>query len=254
MVYANYARGYLSGGGLVGNFPGLYRPEKVNSYELGFKSSWFERRLQFNGAIYREDIKDMQVFVQDITGSRIDNAGSAHVNGLELETIATPIDNLRLNAEAAYTDAKYDEYKTINNRFAGPAPGCDPVTRICDFANHRLIQTPYFTFNFGAEYVWKTAYGDFTPRVDVFYSSDLYFLSANSPLERQDPYTLLDARLIWRSPDNRFGVELFGRNLTDEDVISNDGLQSNTIGEGFGLDNFTYYPPRTYGVRLSVEF
>jgi iron complex outermembrane receptor protein len=254
MVYANYARGYLSGGGLVGNFPGLYRPEKVNSYELGFKSTWFDRRLQFNGAIYRADIKDMQVFVQDITGSRIDNAGSAHVNGLELEAIATPIDNLRLNAEAAFTDAKYDQYKTINNRFAGPAPGCDPVTRICDFADHRLIQTPEVTFNFGAEYVWKTAYGDFTPRVDVFYSSDLFFLSANSPLERQDPYTLLDARLIWRSPDNRFGVEVFGRNLTDEDVISNDGLQSNTIGEGFGLDNFTYYPPRTYGVRLSMEF
>jgi iron complex outermembrane receptor protein len=254
MIYANAAKGYLSGGGLVGNFPGIYQPEKVKSYEVGFKSTLFDRRLQFNGAIYREEITDMQVFVQDITGSRIDNAGRAHVNGLELEAIATPIDGLRLNAEASFTDAKYDEYRTINNRFAGPAPGCDPVTRLCDFADHRLLQTPEYTLNFGAQYAWKTSYGEITPRLDVFHSGDVYFLSANSPLERQGSYTLVDARVTWRSPDNRFGVEVFGRNLGDEDVISNDGLQSNTLGEGFGLDNYTYYPPRTYGVRLSVEF
>ena len=46
----------------------------------------------------------------------------------------------------------------------------------------------------------------------------------------------------------------FIHNATDETVISNDGLQSNTIGNGFGIDNYTYYPPRTYGVRVGVNF
>lgn len=254
MLYANASTGYLSGGGLVGNFPGLYQPEKVKSYEGGFKTNLMQERLQFNGAIYREEIRDMQVFVQDITGSRIDNAGRAHVNGLELEAIALPMEGLRLNANATFTDAKYDQYETIDNRYATAAPGCDPTTRLCNFAGHRLVQTPESTFSVGAQYVWETPYGEVTPRIDVFHSSDLYFLSANSPLDRQKPYTLVDANVTWRSADRRFSVQLFGHNLGDETVISNDGLQSNTIGEGFGMDNYAYYPPRTYGVRVGVDF
>src|SRR5678815_1409708 len=72
MLYANYSTGYLSGGGLVGNFPGIYQPEKVRAWEAGFKSTLLDSRLIFNGAAYYQKIKDMQVFVQDITGSRID--------------------------------------------------------------------------------------------------------------------------------------------------------------------------------------
>lgn len=254
MAYANASTGYLSGGGLVGNFPGLYEPEKVKSYEAGFKSTLMDQRLLFNAAAYHESITNMQVFVQDITGSRIDNAGRAHVNGLELEAIATPVDGLRLNANATFTDAKYDQYQTIDNRFATAAPGCDATTRLCSFAGHRLVQTPKTTFDIGAQYVWESPYGEVTPRIDVFHSSDLFFLSANSPLDRQKPYTLVDADIFWRLPDRRFSVEVFGRNLGDSTVISNDGLQSNTLGEGFGMDNYSYYPPRTYGVRLGFDF
>jgi iron complex outermembrane receptor protein len=254
MVYANASKGYLSGGGLVGNFPGIYQPEKVKAYEGGFKSTAFDHRLQFNGAIYREEITDMQVFVQDITGSRIDNAGRAHVNGFELEAIATPVDGLTLNASATWTEAKYDQYVTIDNRFAGAAPGCDVTTRLCNFAGHRLVQTPKNTFSLGGQYVFKTSFGEVTPRLDIFRSGDLYFLSANNPLDRQAAFTLIDANLTWRSPDRRISVELFGRNLGNELVISNDGLQSNTLGGGFGMDNYAYYPPRTYGVRVGVDF
>jgi iron complex outermembrane receptor protein len=254
MVYVNASKGYLSGGGLVGNFPGIYQPEKVKAYEGGFKSSGFGGRLQLNAAIYRNEITDMQVFVQDITGSRIDNAGEAHVNGFEVEAVAKPTDNWTLNASATWTEAKYDQYVTIDNRYAGPAPGCDPVTRLCNFAGHRLVQTPDHTFNLGAQYVWKTSFGEFTPRLDIFRSGDLFFLSANNPLDRQAAYTLVDANLTWRSTNGRYTVQVFGRNITDEDVISNDGLQSNTLGVGFGMDNFAYYPPRTWGVRVGAEF
>lgn len=254
MVYANASTGYLSGGGLVGNFPGIYRPEKVKAYEVGFKSTLADHRMTFNAAVYRLEISDMQVFVQDITGSRIDNAGKAHVNGVELEAVATPVDGLRLNAAATFTKAEYDRYVTIDNRFASAAPGCDATTRLCDFAGHRLVQTPEHTFNLGAQYAFQTSFGTVTPRVDAFWSGDLFFLSANSPRERQKAYSLLDANVVWRSPDQRWSVEGFVRNATDEDVISNDGLQSNTIGNGFGIDNYTYYPPRTYGVRVGVNF
>ena len=254
LLYANYSRGYLSGGGLVGNFPGIYQPEKVRALEVGFKTTLADNRLIFNGAAYRQKIRDMQVFVQDITGSRIDNAGRAHVNGLELEAIATPVEGLRLNASATFTKAEYDQYVTIDNRFAGAAPGCSATTRLCDFAGHRLVQTPKYTFNFGAQYAIETVVGQLTPRVDVFRSGDVFFLSANSPFDRQASYTLVDLSVILRAPGDRWTLEAFLRNAGNKDVISNDGLQSNTIGNGFGLDNYTYYPPRTWGVRVGATF
>ncbi|HEX5377030.1 MAG TPA: TonB-dependent receptor [Phenylobacterium sp.] len=254
MLYANASKGYLSGGGLVGNFPGIYQPETVKAYEGGFKATLMDRRLLLNAAVYQQKVSNMQVFVQDITGSRIDNAGQATVNGLELELIATPVAGLRLNASATLTDATYDRYVTIDNRYSTAAPGCNPVTRLCDFAGHRLVQTPKRTWNLGAQYAIETAIGPITPRVDVFSSGDLYFLSANSQYDRQKAYTLVDLNVTWRAPSGRYSLEAFVRNAGDEDIISNDGLQANTIGGGFGLDNYTYYPPRTYGVRVGVDF
>jgi len=254
LLYASYSTGYLSGGGLVGNFPGIYQPEKIRAWEAGFKTTLMENRLLFNGAAYHQRIRDMQVFVQDITGSRIDNAGRAHVKGIELEAVATPVDGLRLNAAATFTEAEYDEYLTINNRFAGPAPGCDPVTRLCDFAGNRLVQTPEYTLNFGAQYSFDLGAGELTPRVDIFRSGDLYFLSANSPLERQKAYTLVDLSVVFRAASGGWTVEGFVRNVGNKDIISNDGLQSNTLGNGFGFDNYTYFPPRTWGVRVGVNF
>ena len=116
------------------------------------------------------------------------------------------------------------------------------------------MQTPKYTLNFGAQYAFDTGVGLVTPRIDVFRSGDLFFLSANSPLERQGAYTLVDVSVLWKAPGERWTVEGFVRNVGDKDIISNDGLQSNTLGNGFGLDNYAYYPPRTWGVRVGVNF
>lgn len=253
MIYANMSRGYLAGGELVGNFPGVYDPETVMNYETGFKTRFADDRIQLNASAYYTRIRDMQVFVQDITGSRIDNAGKAHVQGVEAELIALPTDALRINASLALTEAKYDEYETIDNRYATPPPSCTLPGGLCDFKGHRLIQTPDWTVGLGAQYTIETEIGTFTPRADVFFSGDLYFLSANSPMDRQDAYTMANLHLSWTSTDGKWTADAFVNNVGDEDVISNDGLQSNTIGLGYGIDNYTYYPPRTYGLRVGVH-
>lgn len=254
MAYANISRGYLAGGELVGNFPGVYDPETVTNYEVGLKTQFADNMVQLNLAAFKTKIKDMQVFVQDIAGSRVDNAGRAHVNGFEAEALAFPVENLRVNLGVSLMEAEYDEYFTINNRFAAAAPGCDIITRICDFAGNRLVQTPEWTVSLGAEYDIETELGTFTPRADIFFSGDLYFLSANSPFDRQDAYTLTNLHLVWNSPDEKWTADLFVNNASDEDIISGDGLQSNSIGLGYGIDNYTYMPPRTIGLRIGARF
>ena len=258
MAYANVSRGYLSGGTLVGNIPGIYSPETAMNYEAGFKTQFADNRVQLNAAAFFTRINNMQVFVQDITGSRIDNAGKAHVKGLEFEATAIPVDNLKLNASVALTEAKYDEYTTIDNRYLFPSisPCYDPITNpaaICDFKGHRLIQTPEYTVNVGAEYTFDTSIGTITPRADVFFSGDVFFLSANTPRDRQGAYSLTNFHLTWNSSDGKWMADAFVNNAFDKDVISNDGLQSGTIGLGFGIDNYTYLAPRTFGLRVGVH-
>jgi iron complex outermembrane receptor protein len=107
----------------------------------------------------------------------------------------------------------------------------------------------------GAEYGFVTSFGTITPRVDAFFSGKVQFLPDNYFTSTQKAYHLTNLRLTWVDPDSRWKAEAFVENVEDEDVISNDGLQSITLGQqGLEPDNFVYYPPRTFGVRVGVNF
>ena len=254
LAYASVSRGYLAGGNIIG-LATVYGPETLWSYDAGFKARFADDRVQLNVAAYREAIEHLQVFVQSSTQSGINNVnGTTYVNGLEVEATAVPVNNLRLNATLTVTDAKYGRYITTDTRFGGPGPGCDTTTLLCNFQGHRLNQTPPYTFNIGAEYRIQTSFGTITPRVDAFFSGKVDFLPDNFITSRQGAYHTTDLRLTWQSPDNRYKVEGFVRNIENSNVISNDGLQSITLGQQvLEPDNFVYFPPRTYGVRITVN-
>jgi len=74
-------------------------------------------------------------------------------------------------------------------------------------------------------------------------------------LSPQKSYTQTNAHLTWVSDDQMYRVEAFVNNIENNDIISNDGLQSITLGQGvLQPDNYAYYPPRTFGIRLGVRF
>jgi iron complex outermembrane receptor protein len=255
MVYGSVSRGYLSGGNIIG-LAHVYGPETLWSYEAGFKSRFLDDRVQFDVAAYREAISGLQVFVQSSTQSGINNVnGTTFVNGLESEVTVVPVAYLRLNATVTLTDAKYGSYITTDTRFGGPGPGCDPVTKLCNFQGHELNQSPPYTVDLGAEYTFHTAIGAITPRVDAFFSGRVQFLPDNYFTSTQKPYHETNLHLTWLSPAGRYKVEAFVNNVENVNVISNDGLQSITLGQqALEPDNFVYYPPRTYGVRFGMNF
>ncbi|HYG25856.1 MAG TPA: TonB-dependent receptor, partial [Caulobacteraceae bacterium] len=255
MVFASVARGYLAGGNITG-LGTIYDPETLTSLDVGLKSRFFDDRVQLNLAAYHQQIKDLQVFIQSATQSGINNVdGKTDVNGLEIELAAVPVDDLRLNATVTLTDAQYGRYITTAARFGGPGPGCDPVTRLCNFKGNNLNQSPDYTVSLGAEYRFETSMGSITPRVDVYFSGRVDFLADNFVTSRQKAYHTTNARLTWESPDRRYRAEAFVANIEDDDIISNDGLQSISLGQqALQPDNFVYYTPRTYGVRLGVSF
>jgi iron complex outermembrane receptor protein len=244
MAYASYSRGFLSGGKLIGTTP-IYKPETVDSYEIGFKSEFFDHRLQFNIDGFDEQIQNLQVFVANSTGSHIDNA-VGHDYGGELEFTAIPVDGLKINGSVSLQSAKYDRYMSIDTHF-----GSGPLV---NFAGHYLNQTPTATFSLGAEYDIETSFGTIIPRIDFFHSSRVYFLPDNWASASQGPYTQTNLHLTWIDPSSRYQIDAFVNNLENKAIISNDAIEDSTEGLGQGPDDYTYLPPRTIGLRFGVNF
>jgi len=254
---ASASRGYLAGGNIVG-LANIYNPESAWSYEAGFKSRFWDDRAQFNVAAYHEEIKGLQVFIQSSTQSGINNVnGLTQVNGIENELKLTPVDHLQLNATLTLTSAHYGDYITPDTRFGAPPPGCNLGTLGigCNFKGNELNQTPPYTFNLGAQYAFETSIGTITPRIDAFFSGRVQFLPDNYFTSTQKSYTKTDLHVTWLSKSGQYKAEAFVDNIEDNAVISNDGLQSITLGQQvLEPDNFVYYPPRTFGVRFGYNF
>ena len=130
LVYASYAKGFKPGGFNTNEIVELtnqkYRPEKVNAYEIGVKTQWFDRRLTWNADFYYNDYTDQQIGVQltnttptgqVVTTAGIVNAGQVRILGFETDVDFRVTDSVRLMAGYAFTDSTFEEY------IQGPPPG-----------------------------------------------------------------------------------------------------------------------------------
>ena len=86
LLYATYSKGFRPGGiNRVGNLP-PYQADFLKNYEIGWKTTWFENHLRFNGALFKEDWENFQFAFLGANGlTRIANAGSARVKGVETD-------------------------------------------------------------------------------------------------------------------------------------------------------------------------
>ena len=270
-LYARFARGFKSGGfnGETNVFfdPAApagcpfgatelcepYRPETVSSYELGIKTRFFDNRVTFNIAAFRDEHKDMQLAIFTAAGaasSVVRNAGSARIQGLEFELIARPIDGIVLNGSLALLDANYRRFvdggvDVSNNRAFPHAP---KVTASAGF-DWRVAQGDWGRFNL---------YGDVS-HVSSYYTYP-YALVGASPSDqvagntRSAGRTTVNLRAAISNIEvstTKWTASVFVRNLTNENQLSN----FIDFGPGFGGLTVGYYPdPRTWGFTLGTEF
>ncbi len=239
-LYASFSQGFKGGGfdprGAGVNAPAAiagkptdaeiaaflsFRPEKVNSYEVGYKASLFDRRVYLALAGFRMDYSDVQIpgSVACLIGGLpnfcgvVSNAGRARLQGLELETRAKLFDtgsgSLSFAGSLGYIDAKFTKY-VANITVAGvPTP--------TDVARFRHIQnTPAWTGN--ASLTYAAALGD--GRVDVTggmsFKSKTYNFEIANPYLDQPAYQLFDASLVYHAPDNHWTLGVYGKNLTNK--------------------------------------
>ncbi|WP_426169623.1 TonB-dependent receptor [Sandarakinorhabdus sp. DWP1-3-1] len=250
MVYASVSTGFRSGGfnGGAGTnplIPATFAPETVTAYEIGSKNRFADGRYQFNISLYRNDFKDLQVQNQFLVGattlSAIRNAGEAYSQGLEAELVARPVPELTLNATATLMKTKYTEYIT------GAPPNYPAAPNGISLAGKEIPFSPRSKFTFAARYdIDLGNAGVLTPSANAIVSSSFFNTDFNTELDRQKAYAKFDARLGWRSKDDRYGVDVFVENIGDV-AVKNRGVFGSQ-----GL-NASYETPRFYGVQVTFR-
>lgn len=247
-IYASYSKGFKGGGfdprGVGVNAPDLNRngirennevaafigfePETVDSYEIGYKGSLFDRRLNLAIAAFRADYTDVQIpgssgcvvnGVATFCGVTT-NAGEARFQGAEVEAssrlltdFAMAGDVLTLAGTLGYIDAEYREF--IANL---PVPGRPGQGMPVDVAEFRKVQnTPEWTASGTLGYETPVGPGRLNFNTTLSYRSRTTQFEIPNPFLDQPGYALLDASIVYRSEDNRWSVGLHGKNLTDKE-------------------------------------
>lgn len=244
LVYFRFSQGYRSGGFNEGGaFPtiNVYEPERVDSYELGAKTQWLDRRLTLNASVFQYAYRDLQIVT--LTGSvagninRVINADTTRIRGAELEVNVLPTDNFNIRGTVGYLDARYPNQ--IVNLGAGPV----------NLRDVEKDNAPKWTASLGADYTVDLG-GDGSIQFagDLSYKSRFATNPNPTPIAIQDKYALLNGSITFTAPDDRFSVSLFGQNLTNEyyKVIGESGNNFflwDTVGR-----------PRTYGIKLTADF
>jgi iron complex outermembrane receptor protein len=268
MGYLSVTRGFKSGGFNFIALQGPYDPEYVWDYEIGLKTRSAGGRLIANFGAFYYDYKDLQVGKVVNLSASVVNAAQATIKGVEAELRAVPGEGFEVSAGLAWLDTEYDEFVTEDPGYTGDpaAPGAlgcgTPVSlappaqpnRSVSLAGCELPRAPELQGALGVSWSRQLAGGgELRLRGDYIHRGDQFFTQFNRNVVGQDAYDLLNARVSFTAPDERWSVTLYGDNLTDEEYFST-VLESGVASPGTVVPQAVLGPPRTYGLVVNYNF
>lgn len=269
-VYATYSTGYRSGG-FNGDFfdsandnADAYDEEEIENFEVGLKSTFWDGRAQFNGALFAYDYTNLQISTVLAKGntvtSAISNAGSTSREGGEFNLTVSPVDDLLVTLGYTFITGGFDSYPPI---VAG-----DNTLDLVNTAERGL--SPDDQINVSLNWTaLRSGKGQLDLSMDAAYQSETYSIATSTGVYKSDSgladvpvafeqmpnqsRTLVNARLAWSQEMENGGdltIALWGKNITDEEYRS----FGFNFGPALGLNIHNYGEPRTYGVDVSVSY
>jgi outer membrane receptor protein involved in Fe transport len=244
MAFGNVAQGFRTGGINIGasrkangdEDPATYDPDTAWSFELGFKSDWFDNRLTLNSTGFLILWDEIQAEVGGVGGiDIIRNLGTARSVGMELELVGQPVEGLTLIGGMSYVDSRITE-----DVFLDPSD-TDPVA-----SSGNLLQAPPWQGSVSAQYVFPiTSWLDGVGLVSATYTDAMPSGVANA--QQDDPSKFTSAYWI---ANLRVGVE--GRDWGLY-VFANNFLNEYAIVETDILQSFINRP-RVIGLNFRIGF
>jgi iron complex outermembrane recepter protein len=249
MVYATYSTGFRPGGVNRLSLAPPYKPDTVDNYEIGWKTTWLDGRLRFNGALFDEEWHGVQYALSPpgFAGvTIIVNAGDARSYGLEGDVAWRPLEGLTLTASGTVLHAALTQ--TFCNVDASGVPtGCAPK-------GTRLPVQPDYKVNASARY--EFLFHDFRSFVEGDLgaqgeSTSALFTADEAALGPTAPFATFDLSAGFGRDNWTFS--LFAQNLfNDRGVLSRNTDCVVSICGPFPLDYLT--KPRFIGAKISAKF
>ena len=257
LAYATYSRGNKSGGLNLTALPlGIdpdVAPEKVDSYEVGLKTQWLDRKVTLNVAGYWTEIGDYQTAITEQVPDTVNfrqyiaNIPGVRSRGFEGDLSVAPNERLSFYASAAYADTTYSDYPN-----APQAPERLNLDGKQDLTGAQLPGVPKFTYTLGGDAsapLGALGARDLSLYVHADYSHRSTFNTSSSDSIYADvpAFGIANARIGFRTDDGLFDLSLWARNLFDKDYFQtlsaqNTGIVTALIGE-----------PRTVGLTLRTK-
>jgi len=279
MSYLSYARGYKAGGfnlyrerngvfflqpGTSLTLPGVgtlvgpsvdtdtsFERELVDSYELGVKTQWAANSLLINGAVFYQDYTDFQL--NTFTGLQFIVTSLPQVvsQGVDLDFVwYTPLEQLTFQGGVTYADTQIED-------FGGPG-------NLAFFRPERKDDTLSFAPEISASLsaTYEQPIGDnllIRGNIGARYTSEYNTGSNLDPRKIQDAMTLVNLRLGFGAADEKWMVELWSLNVTDEEyyqVLFDATLQGSSTAANRSESTLNGFlgAPRTYGVTARFKF
>ena len=262
MGYASISRGFKSGGfnqrREASGSDGEFDEETATNYELGWKTTLLERRLQFNGTLFYVDYEDFQSQTFDGSSVRVTNAGNLKSYGAELELVYLPVENVTVGSAIGFNKTEYGSFDngqcTVEQTFyqyyvvEGAQSGSPGVDSSCtqDLAGEPLANAPEWNVSSYIQYD-ATLPLDLVGvvRLEHSYIDSFYLEEDLDPHLKNDAVDLVNLRTTLSNPERSWELSLWGRNLLDEQYYAF-GLDIPTLGGYAGV----VAPEATYGITV----
>jgi outer membrane receptor protein involved in Fe transport len=265
MTYASYARGYKAGGfnqdrvlvpgSINPDFSTDFPAEIVDSWEVGAKSTLFDRSVLLNATLFHQTFTDFQLNTFLGTSFIVESIPEVTSKGMDADFFwFTPVDGFSLQGGLTYARTEYGNF-TPSNIGLSLLPG------------NTVSFAPEWSGSIAANYDREFGGLRVLANLSAKYTSEFNTKSDLLPAGVQDAFTLVNGRVGFGSPDERWTLELWAQNLTDEtykQVVFNAPLQGSAFittpptPYSAASDTLTYNAflgaPRTYGVTLRVRY
>ncbi|NGM52046.1 TonB-dependent receptor [Caulobacter sp. 602-2] len=228
-------RGYRSGGTAINTARATvvpYDPEYTWNYEFSLRTYWPQWGLTANANAYYVDWTDQQVSLNlglNQYDYQVENAGSSHLYGFELELAQRVTPNAGWWASLGHTKTEFDEFNVQT--------GTD--TR--NLSGSEFPYAPHWTFAIGGDYRWNNG---LVANLNANYRAKAFTEAGGEQDGRiADARTLVNGRFGYES--RAWGAYVFGKNLLNEKYsqYSRSDIPVALLGE-----------PRVLGVSLEARW
>jgi iron complex outermembrane recepter protein len=250
-LYARVASGYRGSSVQPASAFGsqsVAAPETNTSVELGIKADLFDRRATLAFDIYRYEIEDQQLTAVGggSNAVRLLNADKSVGTGAELDFQAYLTDAFLLTAGVSYNDTEIDD-PSLQVATCFACTVTDPVVAgLASIDGNRLPQAPEWIANLTLRYGLQLGSGELFGLLDVSYRSEVGFFLYDSIEFTGPSLTEMGLRVGYKWGDDKYEVAAFGRNITDEEVVTG----------GIDFNNLTGFinEPQIFGVQLTARY